>query len=360
MTDAPTGTTSDPGGMVDWDLAVRIGSRLAGEGPSVEPHVAREAVAELRAGAERSTGLVREFTGLAAAERTAPVLVVDRAGWVQANADGFREVLSPVIARLGKDTTSALTRAVGSRITGAEVGGLLGFMGGKVLGQFDPFFAPSGRLLLVAPNIVHVEREIEADPADFRLWVCLHEETHRVQFTAVPWMRDWMFEQLGEVAGQLESSTLEDGLSRLTEALRDGVRGGARGGVRGGSLLDLFGSPAQRALVERLTGVMSLLEGHADVVMDGVGPEVIASVDAIRRSFNVRRQGVGVLDRILRRLLGLEAKMAQYRDGAAFVRAVVDEVGMADFNAVWAGPENLPSKAEIADPHAWMSRVLAS
>lgn len=351
-TDAPAATTADPGGMVDWGLAVRIGSRLAGEGPSVAPQVAREVVAELRAGAERSTGLVREFTGLAAAERTAPVLVVDRAGWVQANADGFREVLSPVIARLGKDTPGALTRAVGSRITGAEVGGLLGFMGGKVLGQFDPFFAPSGRLLLVAPNIVHVEREIEADPADFRLWVCLHEETHRVQFTAVPWMRDWMFQQLGEVAGQLDSSSLEDGLSRLTEALR--------GGVRGGSLLDIFGTPAQRALVERLTGVMSLLEGHADVVMDGVGPEVIPSVGSIRASFDVRRQGVGVLDKILRRLLGLEAKMAQYRDGAAFVRAVVDEVGMADFNAVWAGPDNLPSKAEIADPHAWMSRVLAS
>jgi len=356
MTDAPAApaaTAADPGGTVDWDLAVRIGSRLAGEGPSVERDVARAAVAELRAGAERSTGLVREFTGLSAAERTAPVLVVDRAGWVQANADGFRTVLGPVIDKLGEDKKppGGLTRVVGSRITGAEVGGLLGFMGGKVLGQFDPFFAPSGRLLLVAPNIVHVEREIEADPSDFRLWVCLHEETHRVQFTAVPWMRDWMFEQMGELAGQLDSSSLEDGLSRLTEAFRSGARGG--------SLLDMFGSPGQKALIERLTGVMSLLEGHADVVMDGVGPEVIPSVESIRQSFTVRRKGVGVLDRLLRRLLGLEAKMAQYRDGAAFVHTVVDEVGMTDFNAVWAGPENLPTKAEISDPHAWMSRVLA-
>ena len=103
---------------------------------------------------------------------------------------------------------------------------------------------------------------------------------------------------------------------------------------------------------------MSLLEGHADVVMDGVGPSVIPTVGDIRKQFNQRRKGVGVLDRMLRRLLGLDAKMAQYRDGAMFVRAVVDKAGMAEFNAVWERPDNLPSKAEIADPAAWVARVL--
>jgi coenzyme F420 biosynthesis associated uncharacterized protein len=103
---------------------------------------------------------------------------------------------------------------------------------------------------------------------------------------------------------------------------------------------------------------MSLLEGHADVVMDGVGPRVIPTVAEIRRSFDQRRKGVGTLDRVLRRLLGLDAKMAQYRDGAAFVRHVVGKVGMAEFNAVWDRPENLPSKTEISDPAAWVSRVL--
>jgi putative hydrolase len=111
--------------------------------------------------------------------------------------------------------------------------------------------------------------------------------------------------------------------------------------------------------VDGITGMMSLLEGHADVVMDGVGPDVIGSVSAIRSKFNKRRQGVGVLDRLLRRLLGLDAKMAQYRDGAKFVRGVVDKVGMAEFNAVFAGPGNLPSKVEIADPDAWVARVLS-
>ena len=237
------------------------------------------------------------------------------------------------------------------RVTGIEVGGLLGFLAGKVLGQFDPFFEPHGRLLLVAPNIVHVERELDVDPHDFRLWVCLHEETHRVQFTAVPWMRDHLFSEIASISDTVSPSTLlEGGLERLTDAIK--------AGREGGSIVDMFSTPEQRAVIDRVTGMMSLLEGHADVVMDDVGPTVIPTVAAIRKKFTVRRKGMGTLDRVLRRLLGLEAKMAQYRDGAKFVRAVVDKVGMEEFNAVWAGPENLPSKAELADPDGWVTRVL--
>ena len=347
----------DPAGrpeMVDWDLAVQIGSRLAGEGPGVGRDEASAIVSELREGANRSTGLVRDFTGLVARDHSAPVLVVDRAGWVQANADAFALLLAPIVDKLTeKKPPTGLTAAIGSRITGAEVGGVLGFLGSKVLGQFDPFFEPDGRLLLVAPNIVHVEREIQADPHDFRLWVCLHEETHRVQFTAVPWMREHLFAQIGKFAQTMEpSGILEDGLSRVLEGLRN-----ARSGS-GGSLLDVIGTPEQKALLDSLTGVMSLLEGHADVVMDGVGPSVIPSVAQIRASFNERRKGVGVLDRVLRRVLGLDAKMAQYRDGAKFVRTVVDRAGMSGFNVVWEQPEHLPSRAEILDPDAWMARVL--
>ena len=338
--------------MVDWQTAVTVGARVAGEGPTVDAAEAMAAVAELRAGAERSTGLVRDFTGLQAGERTAPVLVVDRAGWVQANAAAFALIIDPIADKLAekKGPPSGLTQAVGSKITGAEVGLLLGFLGSKVLGQFDPFFEPSGRLLLVAPNIVHVEREIGADPSDFRLWVCLHEETHRVQFTAVPWMRDHLFAQMQAIVDSVEPAKLTDDLvKRITEAFR---------GDSSTSLLDVMSSPQQKEILDRVTGIMSLLEGHADVVMDDVGPSVISSVATIRKKFNSRRKGVGVMDKMLRRLMGLDAKMAQYRDGAKFVRTVVDKVGMDEFNAVWAGPENLPSKSEIHDPASWMTRVL--
>ena len=337
--------------MVDWGLAVTLGSRIAGAGPEVSAAEAAATVAELRQGAERSTAYVRDFTGLDAGALTAPVLVVDRPAWIRANAEGFAQLLTPVIDKVAekKGPPGPITQAVGSRITGAEVGGLLGFMSSRVLGQFDPFHEPTGRLLLVAPNVVHVERELQADPSDFRLWVCLHEETHRVQFTAVPWMREHLFAQFTALAETVEPQRfLEEGLPRIAEAIKNG---------RGGSILDLLGSPEQKAILDRVTAIMSLLEGHADVVMDGVGPDVIPSVESIRAKFTERRKGLGTLDRLVRRLLGLEAKMAQYRDGASFVRAVVDKVGMDDFNAVWAKADNLPSLAEIHDPDSWVARV---
>ena len=342
--------------MIDWDLAVRVGSRLAGDGPVVSRAEATAVVEELRAGAEKSTPLVRDFTGLVARERTAPVLVVDRPGWIRANADGFATVIAPIVAKLQekKGPPSPMTEAVGSRITGAELGVMLGFLGNKVLGQFDPFHeAPgaAGRLLLVAPNIVNAERELSVDEHDFRLWVCLHEETHRVQFTAVPWMRDHLQSLLAEIVGTLETDPgrlLTEGLSRARELVS---------GKAEGSLIDLVSTPEQKKVIDRITGVMSLLEGHADVVMDDVGPEVIPTVAEIRAKFTKRRRGVGTLDRMLRRLLGLDQKMAQYRDGAVFVRRVVDTVGMDGFNAVFAEPGNLPSKDEIHDAASWISRV---
>jgi coenzyme F420 biosynthesis associated uncharacterized protein len=361
--------------MIDWDLAVSTASRLAGPGPTITRPEADAVVAELRAGAEKSTSLVREFTGLDAETRTAPVLVVDRTGWIQANADSFSTVLGPLVERLRakRGAPSGVTEAVGSKVTGLEVGGLLGFMSSKVLGQFDPFWsgpgrpalasgtgadgsspAAAGRLLLVAPNIVHVENELGVDPTDFRLWVCLHEETHRVQFTAVPWMRDHIHAQIEGLVGSVDldpakmAELLGEGIKRVGEVLR---------GDDDVSLIDLFATPEQRAVMDRVTGVMSLLEGHADVVMDGVGPSVIPSVDSIRTKFDKRRRGGSYVDRVLRRLLGLDAKMAQYRDGAAFTRRVVDRVGMDGFNAVWAEPANLPDKAEIGDPDGWVRRV---
>jgi coenzyme F420 biosynthesis associated uncharacterized protein len=349
-------TNDDRSSMIDWDLAVNIGARMAGQGPAVSRGEAADVVAELRDGAESSSPLVREYTGLVAQDRTAPVLVVDRRGWLQANVDGFGALVSPLVDKLQekKGAPSPMAHAIGSRVTGAELGLMLGFLSGKVLGQFDPFHeAPgeSGRLLLVAPNIVHVERELGVDPHDFRLWVCLHEETHRVQFTAVPWMRDHLYGEMRKILGEIETDPARM-LSDVMKKVGDVVSGRAEG-----SLIDMFSTPEQKQVIDRITGVMSLLEGHADVVMDGVGPEVIPTVATIRAKFTERRKGVGALDKVIRRLLGLDQKMAQYRDGAVFVRAAVDKVGMEGFNAVWAEPANLPTKAEILEPSAWLARV---
>ncbi len=346
--------------MIDWDVVRRTAGRFSGTGPEIGVAEAAEAVAQLRELADEAGGPVREYTGLVADE-PGPALVVDRRRWTEANLATFESLMDPVVDKLTAGRGAGpVGRAVGSRISGAEVGGLLAFMSSRVLGQFDPFWdgpaGEPGRLLLVAPNIVQVEQKLGVDPRDFRAWVCLHEETHRVQFTAVPWMRGHVRSLLDRFieATDVGSEAMNRFLSDATDAVIRSVKG--EGDV---SLGSLFQNEEQRELVAQVTGVMSLLEGHADVVMDGVGPEVVPSVATIRRRFDQRRQGQGALDRLLRRLLGLEAKMRQYRDGAAFVRGVEQQVGLEGFNAVWAEPANLPTAAEILDPDAWVRRVHA-
>ena len=342
--------TDESSSAIDWEFAVSVGGRLAGNGPILSPGDAAETVAELREDAAIATGHVRSFTHLTAPYDVAPVLVVDRQRWVKANAQSFQGLMQPVVDKaVGSSPSPALVRAAGAKVTGAELGGILGFLSSKVLGQFDPFHGESGRLLLVAPNIVHIERELEVDPRDFRLWVCLHEETHRVQFTANPWLADHLKSEIENLTGTLDvGAILDEGFGRIIEAFKPG----------GPPLMEVLSTPEQREVIDRITGVMSLLEGHADVVMDGVGPAVIPSVDHIRKAFTRRRKGVGMLDKLIRRLMGMDAKMAQYRDGAAFVRTVVDKVGMDEFNAIWAGPHMLPGKAEILDPETWIKRAL--
>jgi coenzyme F420 biosynthesis associated uncharacterized protein len=238
-------------------------------------------------------------------------------------------------------------------VTGAEAGALLAFMASKVLGQYD--LAPGGTpaLLLVAPNILSIATELGVDRDDFRKWVCMHEETHRVQFTANPWLRDHMVEQARSLAVDLapDPERLHEIAGRLAEKLPDLFREGSTG------VADLFTTPEQRDKLAGLTAIMSLLEGHADVVMDDVGPAHIPTVAHIRARFSERRKGGGTPDRLLRRLLGLEAKMRQYRDGAVFVRGVQEKVGVEGFNAIWTSPDTLPLAREIEEPESWVRRV---
>jgi coenzyme F420 biosynthesis associated uncharacterized protein len=254
-------------------------------------------------------------------------------------------------------------QAVGSRVTGIQVGSILAYMAGRVLGQYELFLppdpdgrAPTGRLTLVAPNIVQVEHELGVDPDDFRLWVCLHEETHRAQFASVPWLRTYVQEQMTEflLASDLDPGALLERLREAAGAVADAVRGGE------GSLIEAMQTPEQRKILDRLTAIMTLVEGHGDYVMDAVGPEVVPSVAEIRSRFQSRRDGSGRLDKTIRRLLGLDLKMKQYADGSKFVRAVVGQVGMAEFNRVWTSPETLPTQDEIKEPASWIARVVGT
>ena len=184
------------------------------------------------------------------------------------------------------------------------------------------------------------------------MWVCLHECTHRLQFTAVPWLREHFSQEVGRFLSMADGAR-GSLLDRLPEAI-SAIRGSGGDSL---VLVELLQGPEQRAVLDRLLALTTLLEGHADHVMDAAGPEVVPSVETIRARFTLRRRGGGLVDRLLRALLGVEAKVKQYAVGSAFTKYVVLAVGMDGFNRVWESPQTLPSRAELADPAAWLERV---
>jgi coenzyme F420 biosynthesis associated uncharacterized protein len=354
--------------MIDWDVATSTGVRWVRPGPQVSMAEARGVVAELRGLAATVAEPVREVTGLPGPSDGGRVAVVDRPGWIRANVDGFRVVLDPLVEHMAErgavPQSGSVMTAVGSRVTGMQAGLILAYLAGRVLGQYELFLppdpdasgpeAPVGRLTLVAPNIVMVERELKVDPHDFRRWVCLHEETHRTQFTSVSWLRPYVQEQMTEflLASDLDPASILDRLRSAADAVAGAVRGGGSE-----SLLEAMQSPKQRVILDRLTAVMTLVEGHGDYVMDAVGPGVVPSVADIRAKFAARRGSAGRLEQAIRRILGIDLKMKQYEQGARFVKAVVDQAGMATFNRVWTSPNTLPTRAEIASPTSWLERM---
>lgn len=343
----------DSGGprpLVDWSLAAATASLLVGGGPAVPRDVAAQAVAELAEFAAPAEGHVREVTGLGKHLPLLPATVVDRRGWVRSAAAGLDALTSKGLTRGGAGPLGPVLAGT----AGVQTGLALAFLGSKILGQYDPFGDDDGKLLLVAPNIVQAEQALDVPSQDFRLWVCLHESTHRLQFTAVTWLRDYFSDEVGRFISSIDD-TAAGTLSRLPDVIRE-----AKGGLPGPlGLIEALQSPQQRTAFDRLIALSTLLEGHADYVMDAVGPDVVPSVATIRQRFTDRRKGGGLLDRLLRSLLGIDAKIQQYERGAAFTRHVIDEVGMDGFNAVWTSPNTLPSRAEIGEPEHWLRRVHA-
>ena len=344
---------SGPASPVDYDLAVATARRLAPAPPQVGWAEAADVVSELRGLAVQAEEHVRAVTGLVPPGEVLEATVVDRGGWAAANVEGFRVVLDPIARKLAeKQPPNAVAAAVTGKVAGVQMGSVLAYLSSKVLGQYEAFTAEGtpGRLLLVAPNLVETERRLGVDPHDFRLWVALHEVTHRTQFTAVPWMHDHVRAEIGSL---LEATSLDDP-AQLVERLKSV----ATGLPRGGSLVELLQTPEQKLVMDRVTAFMSLLEGHAEHVMDGVGPSVVPSVRHIRKRFDQRRkERGGVLDQLLRRLLGLDLKALQYAEGKVFVDTAVRELGMAGFNRVWESPATLPTRTEIKQPLDWVRRI---
>ncbi|OBF86801.1 hydrolase [Mycobacterium sp. 852002-51163_SCH5372311] len=342
------------GTAVDWRFAATVGQRLARPGPPSTEYTRRQVIDELTSSAAKAEPPVRDVTGLITDGVVPPARVVDRSEWVGAAAESMRVMTN------GTDKPRGFWTG---RVTGAQTGAVLAFVSSGILGQYDPFAgAEKGCLLLVYPNVIAVERQLRVEPSDFRLWVCLHEVTHRVQFTANPWLAGYMSQALGMVT-QDAGEDLGQVVSRLAEFVRN--RGPGSSGDADGSPSGILGlvravqSEPQRKALDQLLVLGTLLEGHAEHVMDAVGPMVVPSVATIRRRFDERRQRrQPPLQRVVRALLGIDAKLSQYTRGKVFVDQVVDRVGMERFNAIWSSPDTLPLPAEIEEPQRWIDRVL--
>lgn len=341
--------------LVDWGMAALVGKRVAPGGPDASALEAREAVSGLHEAAARAVALVSATADLRAPadDNTA---VVDRPQWIDSNIAGLARVIGPLEETLAERSGSSAARMAGAKLSGAQLGAALGWMSGKVLGQYEVFDGLGGgpRLMLVAPNIVAAERAMGVPAEDFRLWVCLHEEAHRVQFGATPWLSEYFS---AEVTTFLLASdvTAGEAMKRLVVLVRTLMR--IIAGDEDASIVEAAQNDAQREVFERLTSLMSLLEGHAEWVMDAVGPEVIPSLRTLRERMEDRRSNPGQADGLLRRVLGMDAKMRQYSNGRAFVDDVVRRVGVSGFNRIWTSSQTLPTQEEIADPAAWVTRV---
>ncbi|HEY5110017.1 MAG TPA: zinc-dependent metalloprotease [Acidimicrobiales bacterium] len=359
-------------GAVGWDTAVRVagwvGSRTRMPVP-YRPDLLQIEFDELTGQAEE---LVAASTGLRSAAGPARARVTDRPGWVSANVASFQRLLGPHFDRLDpsrlSESNTVLSRlsgplaTAGRTATGVQMGVVLGWLSTRVLGQYDLLLTEEAAddqdlVYFVGPNVVALERQHGFEPREFRLWLALHEVTHRCQFTAIPWMRDYFVSLVEEGIGSLEPdpARLATALKRMTDEIRAG-----RNPLDDNGALGLVATPEQLEGLHRIQALMSLLEGHGDVTMDRAGAADIPSAAHFSKVLRARRKQAHGLSRILQQLIGIEAKLRQYEEGERFIAAVEESGGPELLDHVWRGPEWLPSLEEIRDPSTWIARVGAS
>ncbi len=350
-------------GVVDWEVAAAMAARLARRDPYGELVPAsslQPCFDDLTAEAEE---LVAATTGLPRLAGPGRARVADRAGWVDANLASFQRLLRPLTTRLESKAGTGSFASLGKKAAGAEVGVLLGWMSTRVLGQYDLLIVEDERpeeqdlVYYVGPNIVGLERRFAFPSEEFRLWIAIHECTHRAQFTGVPWLRPHFLSLVDGLLGSVEPDA-----GKLMAGLRNAVAEARKGGkpLDRGGIAAVVASPEQRRALDQLGGLMALLEGHGEVTMDRAGMGRVPSAERFGRVLRARRQSTRGVGKLVQRLVGLEAKMAQYEQGTNFIVAVEDAGGPELFARVWEGPEWLPTLEEVREPERWIDRARSS
>ncbi len=350
-------------GLVDWDAVERLAeARLRGAAGHLDPAEIAATDALYAEAMRRVVPALEEALQTPLPGIVERVAVVDRAGWVRANLATFAalfgrlegELLDQVVppgAGLGKASIALANRWITTR----QFGLLLGFMGQRVLGQYDLALlsaeAEPGQLLFVEENIRHTAGVLGVPVVPFRTWIALHETTHAFEFEAHPWLRPYLAERLDRQLSGLSRSVSDLGRD-ASRALGRALRGG------GGHWMERLMSDEQRRIFRETQAVMSLLEGFSDHVMDEVGRDLVPGVETISARFHARRATRTPMERAILRITGLDLKMEQYARGERFVAAVERAAGPAGLRRLWEGPETLPRDDELERPERWVRRVV--
>lgn len=358
---AGSGATRDLPDPVDWRLALQVARRFAGREPIAASYLGASLRRDFEDVTVQAEGLVSEFTRL---HSPGPAVgrVLDRQGWVEANVASMRRLLRPFTERVAERVARSPVAPLGRRVAGAEMGALLGYLAQRVLGQYDLLVpdepdatgaVATDAVYYVGSNVIGLEKRFAFRPRDFRLWIALHEVTHRAQFTGVPWLRPYFLSLVDRSLGMVDPDPkrLVQALARAAEELRRG-----RNPLDDGGLVGLLATPEQRGVIARVQALMSLLEGHGNVVMNHLGRRHVVGQERMARVLQARREARGLTAQV-QKLLGLEMKMRQYEVGEAFVEAIEREAGLEAIDAAWRGPEWLPTLDELTQPRDWLRRV---
>ncbi len=393
---------------VDWPVARRVAARVSGTVATLGVAGEEDLRKELIAATSQAESLVEAETGLVSTAGPARGRVASRAEWVEANLASFDRLLRPLLvgddsdhaaeskgavgiggvdenagvednsgsvdgeqvsnrsslarqwAQRFEDTVGPMGDRIGAQVAGAEMGAVLGWMSKRVIGQYDLLLIEDEKpedqdwVYYVGPNIVELERRYGFAPSEFRLWIALHECTHRAQFTGVPWLRPYFISLVNELLNTVDPdpARLIDTAKRVVEQRRSGNSSSLDGG-----LSMLLATPEQKIVLNKVTGLMSLLEGHGDIIMDRAGADLIPSRPRFARIMSQRRRYASGPSRALQRLLGFDAKLAQYAEGEHFIHAVERAGGRDLFDVVWTSADHLPSIEEVREPALWIERM---
>jgi len=348
---------------VSWQTAQQVAAWVAaGHGAPAPPELSdterRRLADDFAAATAQAEALVVEETGLRPTDGQARGVVVDRAEWVAANVESFRLLLDPVLAQLPRRSLPGPLAGVGPQVAGAQLGAVLGWMSTRVLGQYDLLLTDRGGqgdlVRYVGPNVVALEHRFGFPPARFRLWIALHEVTHRCQFTGVDWLRPHFLSLVDQAlaATRPDPRQLAASLRRAAELARRGGNPFEEVGVLG-----LLAPPEQLDVLRQVQALMSLLEGHGDITMNRAGAEVVPEAAWFARVLQDRRRSANPLVRLVLQMTGLQAKLRQYAMGEQFVSRVEEVGGPALFQRVWEGPQCLPTWEEIREPDRWVARM---